>query len=788
MKVTEYGVPGDSIFKSNYSNIRLAQDSKGNIYILNSRYGLYQFSGADDAFVRFDLTGEDPGSEYYDLLIDRKDKFWIAYNRGIKVFNPHDKSSRLIKMPQLQFDVQSCQIKSGHILFLNFNQLYVFYEDPPFNNNVPPVYLTRLLVNGKEYHGVKNQDGDTAQVKRLNLPYRMNTISIEFAALNYLNPQLNRYRYFMTKRDKDTVTVSEGVPADYKSMPPGHYRFWVTGSNNDGLWNTEGTSLDIRIYPPWYRSVIAYLSYALLTIFLMLYYVRRKTNHLREEKLRLQSEIEAATTQLKQKNLQLEEIDRIKTHFFTDISHEIRTPLSLILGPLDNISKEQMLSSRVSGMIDLMKRNAQRLMNLVNQLLDISRLDSGKMKITLIEGDVVKCIRILVYEFLSLAESKQIKYIADLPEKRFQTWFDRDKVEKIITNLLSNAFRYTPVKGTVQCIVRIESGSGQTTPLLIIRITDTGPGISKEHQKRIFERFYRVEGHHENGVHGTGIGLSLVQEFVSFLHGEITVESEPGKGSDFCVTIPLGKDHLSLEDYVIMDYQKSYADVQYSVTIPEYHETLMVKTASEGRIRLLIIEDNEDLRNFMKEALGNEYVILESVNGKAGLNTAFTMMPDLIITDIMMPDLDGISLCKLLKNDERTSHIPVIMLTAKATTEDKIAGLRTGADDYIVKPFNMTELTERISNLLAMRDRLKLKYGKFNLLDIGANPPESVDDRFMIMVLKAVRDNIKDYSFDVGSLQEQLGMSRTHLTRKLKILTGFAPGALIRNLRLEKAA
>lgn len=366
----------------------------------------------------------------------------------------------------------------------------------------------------------------------------------------------------------------------------------------------------------------------------------------------------------------------------------------------------------------------------------------------------------------------------------FRTLFDRDKIEKIITNLLSNAFRYTPRNGSVQCTVRIASEEKTEKASLQIKVTDTGPGIGKELQKKIFERFYRIEGHHEADGYGTGIGLSLVREFVTLLNGEIIVNSEPGKGSEFFVTIPLGKDHLSNEDYVLMEKDSG----KYTVTIPEYHEVRMVRPPSENRMRLLIIEDNEDLRNFIKETLSNEYTILESANGKSGLNTAFTMMPDLIITDIMMPELDGIKLCALLKNDERTSHIPVIMLTAKATTEDKILGLRTGADDYVVKPFNMAELSARVTNLLLTRDKVKLKYGKFSLLETGGNNPESVDDRFMVKVLNIARDNINNYNFDVGGLQERLAMSRTHLTRKLKILTGLSPGTLIRNIRLEKAS
>jgi len=788
MKITDHIVSGSGAFSSNYSNIRLAEDSKGNIFILNSRSGVYQFSRQNNAFSKSEFIREEAGSEYYDLLIDRRDRLWIAYNRGITIYDQQVKSMRLIKTPKLQFDVQSYQIKTGQLLYINFNQLYIFDENIPFNNFIPPVYLTRLLINGKDYKSIINESGDLNSVKKIDLPFHLNSLNIEFAALNYLDPGQNKYRYFMTNLDKDTITVSQGISAEYKNLPPGRYKFWVTGSNNDGLWNPSGISLSIRVHPPWFRSLIAYLSYIVLVVLMVGAYIRIRIYNLRKDKGRLETEIKTATAELERKNLQLAEIDRIKTHFFTDISHEIRTPLSLILGPLENIAKEEMLSSRMSGMIELMRRNAHRLMNLVNQLLDISRLDAGKMKITLSKDDIAKCIRILVYEFLSLAESKQIRYTVEMPEKSFITLFDRDKIEKIITNLLSNAFKYTPRGGTVQCIIRIKSGEKANTSFLMMRVADSGPGIRKEYQDRIFDRFYRVEGHQEADGYGTGIGLSLVQEFVSLLHGEINVESTPGKGSDFSVTLPLGKDYLLPEDYVIMEFPSGIAVTQASLTRPYYPISEAVNPEPENRIRVLIIEDNEDLRTFIKETLENEYVILESDNGKSGLNTALTMMPDLIVTDIMMPDLDGMKLCTILKNDERTSHIPVIMLTAKSTSEDKISGLKTGADDYIVKPFNMLELSMRISNLLAMRNRLRLKYSKFHLLETGDKPPESVDDRFMIRVLKIVSANIRDYTFDVASLMEQVGMSRTHLTRKLKILTGLSPGAFIRNVRLEKAA
>jgi|WetSurSiteA1Bulk_404760.scaffolds.fasta_scaffold01525_2 signal transduction histidine kinase/DNA-binding response OmpR family regulator/ligand-binding sensor domain-containing protein len=789
MKITDYAGYGNGIFRSIESNIRVGEDSKGNIFILNTRNGVYQFNRQNKSFTKIDIIKEEPGSQYYDLFIDRTDRLWIAHNRGITVYDLLEKDSHLIKMPKLQNDVQAYQTKSGNIIYVNNDQLYIFYENIPLNKNVPPVYLTRLLINGTDYNKIFTEGNDVSSIKELNLPFNQNSLSIEFAALNYLNPERNQYRYFMEGFDRDTTLTGQGFPAEFKNMPPGRYRFWVTGSNNDGLWNPSGVSLDIRIHPPWYRSVLAYIIYILAAISSLTAYIRIRTYRLTRDKMRLKAEIEKATAELESKNLQLAEIDRIKTHFFTDISHEIRTPLSMILGPLEIIEKEEMLNSRMTGMIDLMKRNSQRLMHLVNQLLDISKLDAGKMKITLVEDDIIKCLRILVYEFLSLAESKHIKYLADLPENPFNTLFDRDKIEKIISNLLTNAFKYTPQKGEVQCIVRIEyDESKNLPPLLKVRVLDSGPGISEEHQPRIFDRFYRIEGHHETGGHGTGIGLSLVQEFVSLLKGEIKVNSIKGKGSDFSITIPLGKDHLSIEEYILMESPTGITDKQLLINLKHQFDSGPIKRDQESKETLLIIEDNDDLRIFIGDSLKGKYIIHEAENGKVGINIAFTMMPDLIVTDIMMPGLDGIQLCNQLKNDERTSHIPVILLTAKATTEDKIAGLQSGADDYIVKPFNMAELSTRISNLLEIRDKLRLKYDKLHFIGSGKWIAESVDDKFMVRVLKTVDSNLRYPNFDVGSLQEQIGMSKTHLTRKLKILTGLTPGLLIRNIRLEKAA
>jgi signal transduction histidine kinase/DNA-binding response OmpR family regulator/streptogramin lyase len=774
------------------SNIRIGEDSKRNIWLLNNINGLYVFERSDNSFKKVNIINDENDEtepEFYDMLIDRMDRIWVAHNKGITIYDPVSGSKRLIITPRLVYDVQSYQLKSGQIFYINNNQLYIFQENVPVNQYIPPVFITRLLVNGTDYNEISNNNTDIRSLTKIDLPFNRNTLIFEFAALNYLNPEQNMYRYTMSGVDRDTVMSSQGKPAEYKNLAPGKYKFWVTGSNNDGLWNPSGVSLDIIIHPPWFRSILAYIFYSVIIIVLVLSYIRIRISHLRRDKILLEAEIKVRTIEHEQKNRQLAETDRIKTHFFTDISHEIRTPLSLIIGPLENISNEELLSARLRGMIDIMRRNAQRLMNLVNQLLDISRLDAGKMKINLTEDNIVKYLRILVYDYLTLAENKHIKYIAELPESEFIIWFDRDKTEKIISNLLLNAFKYTPQNGTVQCMVKIESDSNKNDRYYLnIRIMDSGKGISKEHLSRIFDRFYRVEGHDETDGHGTGIGLSLVSEFVSLLHGKIDVRSSPGQGSEFFVTIPLGKEHLSSEEYIFLQPAVKVTDKPDKLILEEKYGYSSGKKTDKGRMVILVIEDNEDLRNYIKEILEGEYRILEASEGRTGINIAFTMMPDLIVTDIMMPDLDGIKLCSQLKNDERTSHIPVIMLTAKTSIDDKIKGLKSGADDYITKPFYTGELKTRIYNMLSQREKLKLKYSKLNLWGLSLEQNESVDDRFIIRIIKIINENLKDYEFDVSVLERHIGMSRMHLSRKLKIITGLTPGTLIRNIRLEKAA
>lgn len=768
---------------------RILEDRDNRIWVLNSLAGPYIYDFENDTFVRPPIPLVSSEMGFSDMLIDSKNTLWFSSYGIIKTYDQAGGASRAFILPEKAVEFHSFLLASGMRAFVTNNKLFIFPEKVPLNNSVPQVYITGLFINDKALNVVFKGARLPEDMKKIDLKYRQNDLRFEFAALNYTHPEENRYKYFMKGVDRDTVFAEPGMPAEYRKMPPGSYKFWVTGSNNDGLWNPDGVTIDIRIHPPWYSSALVRILYVVLILSLIAGYIRLKTHRLKTDKLRLETIVKERTEELEIRNRQLAESDRIKTHFFTDISHEIRTPLSLITGPLDTISKEETMSPGMSGMIETMKRNSQRLLHLVNQLLDISRLDAGKMKLNLINDDIVKCLRILVYEFLSAAESKQIRYIAEIPEKEFITWFDKDKIEKIISNLLSNALKYTPEKGTIECQVNIEEPDHEKKPnILYIKVKDTGPGIEKENLEKIFDRFFRVEGRIEAESQGTGIGLSLTREFTALMHGEIKVNSAPGKGSEFIISLPLGKDHLMGYEYItsLTETGKTVRKEIKSYPPPPSPEKKVGIT--ENNLTVLIVEDNEDLRNFVRENLKGKYQVLGAENGRTGINLAFTMMPDIIVTDIMMPDIDGIQLCRTLKNDERTSHIPVILLTAKVTTEDKLEGLKSGADDYIIKPFIMDELLTRLANLLALREKLKLKYQNPAKSALIVENPESVDDRFMAKVIRVIGENLSNFNFDVGMLHERLGMSRMHLTRKLRILTGLSPHIFIRNIRLEKAA
>lgn len=493
---------------------------------------------------------------------------------------------------------------------------------------------------------------------------------------------------------------------------------------------------------------------------------------------------------IKQKaNKLLAEMDELKSRLFSNISHEFRTPLTLILGPLEQMLSKETSKNPSKKTVKMMQRNANRLLDLVNQMLDLSKVDAGSMKLDLVEGDILKLLSILLSAFSSLADKKEIRFKQSIPEGTFITWFDGDKIEKILTNLLSNAFKFTAEGGVVSCEVIVpESKDG-----IQIVVKDTGKGISGEQLDKIFDRFHQVEKPGDPERIGTGIGLALIKELVELLHGDISVESTVGTGTTFTLNLPLGKDHLKRSEYTLIgdvpeaDFKKSDIDVD-SHDHPA-GDTLYDDQRSEEDFPLVLtVEDHADIRTHIYENLEDCCRMIEASDGEMGLNKAIECIPDLIITDLMMPKMDGVEMCKKLKTDERTSHIPIIMLTAKASVEDRIEGIETGADAYMTKPFNIKELRIRVNKLIEQRNKLRERFSKEIKLEPRDIAITSADERFLSRALEVIEKQISNPDFEVRNFQTEIGMSRMQLFRKLRALTNTTPSEFIRVIRLKRAA
>ncbi|HSD63009.1 MAG TPA: ATP-binding protein, partial [Ignavibacteriaceae bacterium] len=589
-------------------------------------------------------------------------------------------------------------------------------------------------------------------------------------------PMKNKYAYIMEGFDKDwNYTDAIRNLATYTNLDPGEYTFRVKGSNNDGVWNEKGASIKIIILPPWWRTNIAYIIYFLLAGSIIYYTWKAQLR-----RIRIKNEYEMSKFEAQK----LHEVDELKSRFFTNISHEFRTPLTLILGPAKEIL-ESTKDPRTKQNISLIKRNAGRLLGLVNQLLDISKLESGNMRLETIPLNIIPLLKAFVLSFTSYAERKQITLKFNSAENEIIVYVDKDKFQKIITNILSNAFKFTPEEGLIEVNV------SRNDKYLDIKVSDTGIGIPKEKMSKIFDRFYQVDGSHTREQEGTGIGLSLTKELVELHKGKIEVESEPGNGSTFIISFLLGKEHLRPKEICETDeeikYEKENSDIEEEEKVkPEGTGVEFIE--KESLPQLLIVEDNKDVRTYIKGNLKTDYRILEAVDGEDGWNMSIEQIPDLIVSDVMMPKMDGFELCKKIKTDERTSHIPVILLTAKAAKEDKLEGFETGADEYLMKPFDTDELKARIRNLIEQRKRLHEHFQKEGLSELRLTKITSVDKNFMQKVYDIVNDNLSDTNFSMDVFAERLLMSKSLLYKKIVSLTGEPPVELIRRIRLNRAA
>jgi len=780
------------------------EDSRHTLWFGTSN-GLNKFDRIKQTFTRFGKTEGMPGSVIAAMLEDNGGNLWISTDHGITKFD-------LLKNSFKNYDVGdglqgnmfwfgAFKNPDGDLYFCGSNGL-TYFNPAMINENsiIPPVIITGFsLFNKPVFPGqgaiLKEYISST---RELELTHEQSVFSFEFAALDYFNPQKNRYAYKMDGVDPDWVdTEASRRFVTYTNLDPGEYVFRVKGSNNDGIWNEEGTSIKVIILPPWWRTKWAYSIYLVMILAAVTGVYRFQSNRLRIRRKMEINEMQAA---------HLQELDRMKSRFFTNISHEFRTPLTLIKGPLQQFLKNE-FDDKNKSQYKMMLRNTYRLLELVNQILDISKLEAGQVRLQVSQTDIVPLLKEIALSFSAQAETQYIKLLWHCDTESAKGYIDPDKITKIITNLVSNALKYTPEGGEivvslncppVSTLIHKEGIEGG----LEISVSNTGPGIPPEDLDRIFDRFFQAGNGFRKDSEGSGIGLALVRELVDLHHGKISVTSEPGKQTVFSIWLPVDRAGYAPEEIVMPrgtipdvdspeflyeDLNENDAAVEDSLNADNEASDPPVKVTGSAS-RILVVEDNPDVVRYIRHILNSDFRISSAGNGVEGLKQAVKLYPDLIISDVMMPEMDGFELCRRIKTDQRISHIPVILLTAKADMDSKIEGLEFGADDYLSKPFDADELRARIRNLIRQRQMLREKFSRM----LEVNPAEvtatSVDEQFLERVIKVFENHISDPDLDTVKFAREVGLSRSQLNRKLLALTSQPVSKFLLSLRLKRAA
>lgn len=769
------------------------------LWIATKGGGLNRLDKSNGDF--FHITAKEglPDDVVYGILPDGDGNIWGSSNKGIfcmKVSGNNNNTfynfTKAYGLQDDEFNTGSyARLPNGNLAFGGVNGINIFNpKEILVQGFTPNVFITDILINNQpvspaDKTGVLQTTIEKS--KSITLTYEQDIVTMEFSSLDLTASAQNKYRYQLVGVDKDWVESGTRRTATYLHLPSGKYIFKVQGSNSQGIWSDKIAELQITVLPPWWRSWWAYLVYIVLLGFGIRAYFKFTVNR---AKLKSQLNFE----QLEAKRVK--ELDSVKTQLYTNITHEFRTPLTVILGMAQQVKSDP--TQHLDNGIDMIIRNGQSLLNLVNEMLDLSKLETGKMSLQLVNGDIINFLRYIVESFHSLAESqkKQLHFLADMDA--LYVAYDPEKVRQIVANLLSNALKFTPAKGNIYITVsenNLSHDTGRST--LVIKVKDTGIGIPEGQLEHIFERFYQLDNSHTRKTEGTGIGLALTKELVKLMEGEITVKSPPtgsNRGTEFTVTLPL-KIAPVAENIVYPDV-KDAASKQINTSTFNNVNTDEEKQAKEKPL-ILLVEDNADVVAYTASCLP-DYRLAVGQDGREGFEIASEIIPDLIITDVMMPFVDGFELCRQLRNDEHTSHIPIIMLTAKADMESKMEGLEKGADAYLEKPFNRDELLIRIKKLLELRKNLQqfyLKKAGLNnntAIETGSSFTEPVienkiEDEFVRRVREAIETHLADTGFTVEQLCKTVFMSHSQLHRKLDALTGCSPNKFIRIIRLSKA-
>ncbi len=780
----------ESSFSNDDETILWIGTSEGlNKLIINNSHKELREAISDIKITYYTMSDGLPENIIKSILEDSEGNLWISTNSSIckfdisqnKFFN-FDNSDGL---NNLEFNSNAAiRISNGLLFFGGISGIDYFYEkgiEP--SRYIPPVVFTDFFVFNNRVIPGKDSPllSQISVTEKIELEYSQNVFSFHFAALDYNSPGSIDYAYMMDGFDNDWVNAKNSRSATYTNLNPGEYIFKVKATNSDGVWNEKPALIRVTINSPWWRTYWAYSVYALIII-AGLYFIRK--TELNRSKLRNELRLRELESE------KLREIEKIKSRFFANLSHEFRTPLMLIKGPVEQLIEGK--RDNFDEQIQLVKRNSEKLQNLIDQLLELSQLESGSLSLKAKKENLVSFTKGIFYSFSSLAKQKNIRISFSSSLEKIDAWVDTDKFEKILNNLLSNAFKFTKESGEISVGIETTVKNGKDTAILTVK--DTGIGIPEDKIEKIFDRFYQVDDSSRRAYSGSGIGLALVRELVDLHKWEITVLSEPGSGTEFKLTIPLDDEYLNESEKFLTDNIKQIEKLPYekdkkvnATSLSDTFTSSLPKTEN-NKNTILLLEDSGDVRIYLKDLLKDNYNILIAENGEEGLSVALEKLPDIVISDVMMPEMDGMEFCKRIKSDWRTSHIPVILLTAKASFESKLEGLETGADDYLTKPFSSRELFVRLKNLLEQRKNLREKYSK----DVKFKPenitPNKADQEFLQKAIGVVEKNLSDTEFDSEKFASEMFLSRSQLHRKIQAITGQSTGEFIRTIRLKKAA
>jgi signal transduction histidine kinase/ligand-binding sensor domain-containing protein/DNA-binding response OmpR family regulator len=773
----------DKFGLSNFNINCLLEDKNGHVWV-GTREGLNVYDPKVKRFLTYRVENGLPDNNIQTLKLDLKGNIWLSTSKGLCKITLHGSQPENYRplfysydefdgLQGREFNINSAFLTSkGELIFGGANGFNLFHPDAIVQQKDKfPLVFTDLQVFNKSLAVGEELDGHVVLPQSLThlneivLKHNENVFSITFSALNFFNPDKVKYTYKLEGFDKEWVTAESSIrKAAYTNLDAGEYLLKVRASDHPGVFNGIEKSIRIVVLPPFWETPLAYILYALVLIGILMLIRQRGINKLKTE---------FAIEQERKEAQRIHELDRMKIRFFTNVSHEFRTPLSLIFAPVEKFLKTA-VNEEEKQQYELIRRNARRLLNLVNQLMDFRKMEVQELKLHLSEGDIVAFIREVSLSFTDLADKKNISFTFETEIESLITCYDANKLERILFNLLSNAFKFTYHNGFVSVHLNLKENGKKKEDVLEIKVMDTGIGIPLENQPYIFDNFFQHEVPADIMNQGSGIGLSITKEFVKLHGGEISVESELENGTCFTILFPVK----------IISSEKGHTQPSPPVIQTQKEQ---VNFPSHQKPVILLVEDNDDFRFYLRENLHAHFRITEATNGNEGWQKVLSMHPHLVVSDISMPQMNGIELCKKIKNDERTRHIPVVLLTALTGEEQQLKGLEIRANDYMTKPFNFEILLSKIRNLLQEQQTYIKTYKK----QVEAMPSKievkSLNEKLIQRALYLVEKNIKNTNFSVEELSREMNMSRVALYKKILLLTGQSPVAFIRTIRLKRS-